>query len=154
MESKAPLLEQNTAKSRLPQRLGVIFLSLLLVGAGLYSFRTTEVDIEAPVAEFAVGEYKVGEAIGSTQWGTTDDETALKEGMFLPVEIQVDGEKEDASKIFWIGFTDDRKTKFKEQVTFKRHYEGPDCWSKWFNDVNKGRTEAKQVDLRLHAPND
>jgi len=43
-------------------------------------------------------------------------------------------------------------TKFKEQVTFKRHYEGPDCWSKWFNDVNKGSTQAKQVELFMHVP--
>lgn len=33
--------------------------------------------------------------------------------MFLPVQIEVNGEEEDASKIFWIGFTDDRKTKVK-----------------------------------------
>jgi hypothetical protein len=72
--------------------------------------------------------------------------------MFLPVEITVDGEEEDASKIFWIGFTDDRKTKFNGDVTFKRHYEGPDCWSKWFNDVNRGKTQEKQVELSMHVP--
>merc|ERR1719433_517588 len=109
---------------------------------------------EESVGEFAVGlqEMKIGSPVGTQSLGSEDAETAVNEGMFLPVEITVDGEEEDASRIFWIGFTDDRKTKFNEEVTFKRHYDGPDCWSKWFNDVNRGKTEAKQVDLFLHAP--
>jgi hypothetical protein len=164
MESavKTPLIsEQNTRKHGVSSK--VVGAILTIIGVGIVMLITPSSKMEGiqelsvgetSVGEFAVGlaEMKIGAPVGTQELGSSDAETALNEGMFLPVQIEVNGEEEDASKIFWIGFTDDRKTKFNEEVTFKRHYDGPDCWSKWFNDVNDGKTETKQVDLFMHVP--
>jgi len=161
MTVKNPLLPGNgsTTKPKAPFKIVAALLTILGIGCVMLlappRANMEEITVgEQMVGEFAVGlaEMEIGKAVGTQELGSQDAETALNEGMFLPVEIDVNGEEEDASKIFWIGFTDDRKTKFNEEVTFKRHYDGPDCWSQWFNDVNQGKTEAKQVDLFMHVP--
>lgn len=109
-------------------------------------------DFEFPLGFFESAE--IGEPVGNCEFGDDNIEEVKKEGTYLPVEIDINGAKQDSDDVFWIGFTDDRKTNFRQQVMFKRKYDGPDCWSTWFEHVKRGSEITKDVDIYIHIPHD